>query len=155
MFVTAGVCLNTLETNTAVRSCGFSFSGNNVMLTTDKTMGFPCEILVYDIRDSNQISQCCCYFLTVSLTFVLVSGWHVSQQTFHFVARLGAVGHHPPSLDEALCEEFDFCIGGTADYNGFFLTDLPKLVQLYEALPRGFQTPTFWDSNFFLKVCPT
>lgn len=50
-----GVCLNSLDTNTAVRSCGFSFSANYVMLTTDKTMGFPCEILIYDIRDGNQM----------------------------------------------------------------------------------------------------
>lgn len=50
-----GACLSTLDTNTAVRSCGFSYSANYVMLTTDKTMGFPCEILIYDIRDSSQM----------------------------------------------------------------------------------------------------
>lgn len=50
-----GSCLTTLETNNAVRSCGFSYSANYVMLTTDKTMGFPCEILIYDIRDGNQM----------------------------------------------------------------------------------------------------
>lgn len=50
-----GTCLTSLATNTAVRTCGFSFSGNLVMLSTDKTMGFPCEILIYDTRDGNQI----------------------------------------------------------------------------------------------------
>jgi len=50
-----GQCVSTLDTNTAVRSCGFSFSANYVMLTTDKTMGFPCEILIYDVRDGSQL----------------------------------------------------------------------------------------------------
>ncbi|XP_076472910.1 eukaryotic translation initiation factor 3 subunit I-like [Babylonia areolata] len=50
-----GVNISTLETRTAVRSCGFSYSGNYIMLTTDKTMGFPCEVLVYDIRDDTQM----------------------------------------------------------------------------------------------------
>jgi len=50
-----GTCLSTLETKTAVRSCGFSYSANYVMLTTDKTMGFPCDVMVFDVRDGNQM----------------------------------------------------------------------------------------------------
>jgi len=72
VFVTAGVCLNTLDTNTAVRSCGFSFSANLIMLTTDKTMGFPCDILVYDVRDGSQISQFCSVFFNFSCQLLIV-----------------------------------------------------------------------------------
>eukprot|EP00745_Piridium_sociabile_P000891 TRINITY_DN105586_c0_g1_i1.p1 TRINITY_DN105586_c0_g1~~TRINITY_DN105586_c0_g1_i1.p1 ORF type:complete len:220 (+),score=51.14 TRINITY_DN105586_c0_g1_i1:106-765(+) len=55
--VKTGVCTSTLETRTAVRSCGLSYSGNYIMLTTDKTMGFPCEVMVYDIRDNSQMLE--------------------------------------------------------------------------------------------------
>jgi len=50
-----GACLSTMETKTAVRSCGFSYSANYVMFTTDKTMGFPSEIHIYDVRDGSQL----------------------------------------------------------------------------------------------------
>ncbi|PVD32708.1 hypothetical protein C0Q70_08153 [Pomacea canaliculata] len=52
-----GVSLNSIATDTAVRSCGFSYSGNTIMLTTDKTMGFPCEIRIYDVRDGSQLES--------------------------------------------------------------------------------------------------
>ncbi|XP_046379197.1 eukaryotic translation initiation factor 3 subunit I-like [Haliotis rufescens] len=48
-----GKTLNVLESRTAVRSCGFSYSGNLLMYTTDKTMGLPCEIDIFDINDSS------------------------------------------------------------------------------------------------------
>ena len=40
-----------------VRTCGFSYSGNLIMFTTDKTMGMPCEIHIFDARDSSQLSK--------------------------------------------------------------------------------------------------
>ena len=46
-----------LETKTAVRACGFSYGGKLVMYTTDKTMGFPCEISIFDITDPSQIGK--------------------------------------------------------------------------------------------------
>ncbi|KAK3579123.1 hypothetical protein CHS0354_022143 [Potamilus streckersoni] len=49
--------LAVLETLTAVRSCGFSYSGRTLMYSTDKTMGHPCEIHIYDVRDSTQVSN--------------------------------------------------------------------------------------------------
>ncbi|XP_002167671.1 eukaryotic translation initiation factor 3 subunit I isoform X1 [Hydra vulgaris] len=43
------------DTGSAVRACGFSYSGKKVFYSTDKTMGQTCEIKLYDVRDS--ISQ--------------------------------------------------------------------------------------------------
>uniref|UniRef100_A0A1I8I7U4 Eukaryotic translation initiation factor 3 subunit I n=4 Tax=Macrostomum lignano TaxID=282301 RepID=A0A1I8I7U4_9PLAT len=45
-----GKCVLSVDTNSAVRSCGFDFAGTSAMLTTDKTMGYKCTILLYDIR---------------------------------------------------------------------------------------------------------
>ena len=46
-----GKQLSCMETKTAVRTCQFSYSGNYIMFTTDKTMGHPCEIHIYDVND--------------------------------------------------------------------------------------------------------
>lgn len=46
-----GKTLANLETRTAVRTCGFSYSGKYLMYTTDKTMGHPCEIHIFDINN--------------------------------------------------------------------------------------------------------
>jgi len=46
-----------LETKSAVRTCGFSFSGNTMMFSTDKAMGHQCEISFFDIRDQDQIKN--------------------------------------------------------------------------------------------------
>jgi translation initiation factor 3 subunit I len=53
--VETGKQLLDFSTKSAIRTCGFSFSGNLIMYTTDKAMGQPCEMLVYDLRDSDQI----------------------------------------------------------------------------------------------------
>ena len=45
--------LNSIQTKSAVRTCGFSYSGNMVCYTTDKQMGYPCEINVVDSRNFN------------------------------------------------------------------------------------------------------
>lgn len=39
------------ETNSAVRTCGFSHSGKFLMYSTDSTMNNMCEIYLYDIRE--------------------------------------------------------------------------------------------------------
>lgn len=44
-----------LDTKSAVRTCGFSFSGNLVFFSTDQAMNQTCELFVYDLRDSSQI----------------------------------------------------------------------------------------------------
>lgn len=46
-----GKTLASLDTATAVRTCGFSFSGRYIMYTTDKTMGRPCEIHIFDLNE--------------------------------------------------------------------------------------------------------
>jgi len=52
-----GTQLEEFTTKSAVRTCGFSFSGQMLMYTTDKAMGHPCEMRVYDLRDEYQIKN--------------------------------------------------------------------------------------------------
>lgn len=47
--------ISRIDTNTAGRTCGFSYSGNLVLCTTDKAMGHPCQLMVFDKRDDQQI----------------------------------------------------------------------------------------------------
>uniref|UniRef100_A0A3B4BE08 Eukaryotic translation initiation factor 3 subunit I n=1 Tax=Periophthalmus magnuspinnatus TaxID=409849 RepID=A0A3B4BE08_9GOBI len=46
-----------LNTNSAVRTCGFDFSGNIIMFSTDKQMGYQCFLNFYDLRDPQQIDD--------------------------------------------------------------------------------------------------
>lgn len=50
-----GKNINTLEVKTGVRTCGFSYSGNLLMYSTDKTMGHQCEIHIFDVSDPSQM----------------------------------------------------------------------------------------------------
>lgn len=50
-----GTQLINIPTNTAVRTNGFSYSGQLIMFSTDTTMGKQCTIYIYDIRDDTQI----------------------------------------------------------------------------------------------------
>lgn len=50
-----GKQLALLETNSAVRTCGFDFSGNIIMFSTDKQMGYQCYLNFFDLRDPQQI----------------------------------------------------------------------------------------------------
>jgi len=49
--IETGKNIDTIKTNSAVRTCNFSYSGNMICFTTDKQMGYPCEIYVVDPRD--------------------------------------------------------------------------------------------------------
>jgi len=51
--IETGKQISIIDTKSAVRTCNFSYSGNMVCLTTDKQMGYPCEITVVDGRDFN------------------------------------------------------------------------------------------------------
>ncbi|XP_067862756.1 eukaryotic translation initiation factor 3 subunit I [Heptranchias perlo] len=52
-----GKQLALFKTSSAVRTSGFDFSGNIIMFTTDKQMGYHCYVSFFDIRDSAQISN--------------------------------------------------------------------------------------------------
>lgn len=52
-----GTQLHELSTRSAVRSCGYSYSGNLISFTTDQAMGYPSEMFIYDIRDPSQIAN--------------------------------------------------------------------------------------------------
>lgn len=51
----AGKQLALVNTNSAVRTCGFDFSGNIIMFSTDKQMGYQCFLNFFDLRDPQQI----------------------------------------------------------------------------------------------------
>lgn len=53
-----GKQLAVLDTNSAVRTCGFDFSGNIIMFSTDKQMGYQCYLNYFDLRDPQQIGEC-------------------------------------------------------------------------------------------------
>jgi translation initiation factor 3 subunit I len=48
-----GIAKATYATQTPVRTCGFSYSGNLVFYSTDRSMGKECSIFVRDIRQSS------------------------------------------------------------------------------------------------------
>ncbi|XP_077991124.1 eukaryotic translation initiation factor 3 subunit I-like [Glandiceps talaboti] len=52
-----GKQLAKIDTKTAVRTCGFTYSGQELFFTTDKQMGYECEMFFYDIRDPRQMSN--------------------------------------------------------------------------------------------------
>jgi len=51
--IETGKQMSIIDTKSAVRTCNFSYSGNLACFTTDKQMGYPCEITVVDSRDFN------------------------------------------------------------------------------------------------------
>ena len=55
--------ISRIDTNTAGRTCGFSYSGNLVLCTTDKAMGHPCQLMVFDKRDDQQIRKALPYLI--------------------------------------------------------------------------------------------
>jgi len=52
-----GKQLHCLETQSGVRSCNFSYSGHYINFTTDQTMGYPSELLLFDTRDPSQMTN--------------------------------------------------------------------------------------------------
>lgn len=52
-----GVQVHQLDTASAVRTCGFSYGGQLLFLSTDKTMGKPCEVQVFDLRDEIRLDK--------------------------------------------------------------------------------------------------
>jgi len=64
--VETGKCLNTIDRDSAVRTCLFSYSGNMVVYSTDYAMSKPCEIFFADVRDPTMLSE--------SVTRTTVSG---------------------------------------------------------------------------------
>lgn len=55
VMTSSGKQLALLETSSAVRTCGFDFSGNIIMFSTDKQMGYQCFLNYFDLRDPQQI----------------------------------------------------------------------------------------------------
>jgi len=49
--ISTGKQLGMIDTKSAVRTCGYSYSGNMICFTTDKQMGHPCEINVVDAKN--------------------------------------------------------------------------------------------------------
>ncbi|XP_014665186.1 PREDICTED: eukaryotic translation initiation factor 3 subunit I-like [Priapulus caudatus] len=82
-----GACLHKVDVNTAVRSCGFSYSGNLIMYSTDKTMGKECTINLYDLRDAAQMKN------NEPLLTMLVSGSKVTSAIWASMDETIVSGH--------------------------------------------------------------
>ncbi|VDP64100.1 unnamed protein product [Schistosoma mattheei] len=54
--VETGKCTDTYTTVNPVRTCGVSYCGNLIFLTTDDTGKKSCEIIALDKRDSSHVS---------------------------------------------------------------------------------------------------
>ena len=52
-----GKQLHRIDTRAAVRSCGFSYSGRALLITTDQQRGYESEILLFGLDDPDQISN--------------------------------------------------------------------------------------------------
>jgi len=52
-----GSCRDTFQSPTPVRTCGFSYSGNLVMYTTDNTMDQKCVIRIIDLRAPDEVME--------------------------------------------------------------------------------------------------
>ncbi|KAA0194906.1 Eukaryotic translation initiation factor 3 subunit I, partial [Fasciolopsis buskii] len=80
--ISTGKCLNDYEAQAPVRTCGVSFCGNILFITTDDTTvdqkSKKCEVIVLDKRDPTHVSYLICIFsiqflyLRVLLGFLLL-----------------------------------------------------------------------------------
>jgi hypothetical protein len=52
--VQTGDKISALETKSAVRTCGWSYSGNQIFYSTDKAMGQISELFLYTLADINK-----------------------------------------------------------------------------------------------------
>jgi translation initiation factor 3 subunit I len=48
-----GVTIATIDCKSSVRTCNFSYSGNQAAYSTDKAMGFNCELFIIDVRNAD------------------------------------------------------------------------------------------------------
>lgn len=77
-----GIEVAQIVTKTAVRTCGFSYSGKLLMYTTDKSMGKSCEIKIVDIFDESDISENNCVAnITTTGSKVTSALWGPLDQT--------------------------------------------------------------------------
>ncbi|XP_071807736.1 eukaryotic translation initiation factor 3 subunit I-like [Asterias amurensis] len=67
-----GKCINSFDTPSAVRTCGFTYSGNTLFFSTDKAMGQQCQIFLFDVRDHQQMKDNDAY-LTIPVTMPKVT----------------------------------------------------------------------------------
>jgi len=66
--IETGTEILSYETGSAVRSCGFSYSGKQLFYSTDKAMGRQCEIRFYDVAESLSSSAELSPYLTIPCT---------------------------------------------------------------------------------------
>lgn len=51
--VQTGKEVGRIDTNSSVRTCNFSYSANQASYTTDKTLGYQCEMFIIDVRNTD------------------------------------------------------------------------------------------------------
>lgn len=66
--VETGVEVKNFSTGSAVRVCGFSYSGNELFYCTDQAMGKNCEIMFYNVNDVVSGGEMVEPYLTIPIT---------------------------------------------------------------------------------------
>ncbi len=86
LFFVAGQQLVRKELDSGIRTCGWSFDGSKIMITTDKNMGKDCFVYIFDaVRLKQEGSMSACLFLLCLLSLFVM---HCS-----FMRAVAAVKH--------------------------------------------------------------
>lgn len=55
--IQTGKEISQIVTNSSVRACNYSYSSNMAVYTTDKAMGYPCEMFIIDVRNTDDFGK--------------------------------------------------------------------------------------------------
>lgn len=80
--------IGTISTNSSVRTCSFSYSGNMGVYSTDRAMGHQCEVFIIDVRNVDET------FSTAEPIFnIPISGSRVSSVLWGALDETLITGH--------------------------------------------------------------
>lgn len=95
--VATGECLFTYPMDTSVRRVEFDYTGTKILAVTDKVMGFPGSILVYNINRENPTQQTAEPVLKIDTREGLEK---VSVAGFSYLAKYIAAGHQDGTVSK-------------------------------------------------------
>ncbi|XP_030268154.1 eukaryotic translation initiation factor 3 subunit I isoform X2 [Sparus aurata] len=111
-----GKQLALLHTNSAVRTCGFDFSGNIIMFSTDKQMGYQCFLNFFDLRDPQQIEDNQPYLS------VPCSDYKITSAVWGPLGEFVIAGHENGEINQFSAKLFD---SASMDHIKSFKTERP------------------------------
>jgi len=84
----SGKEIGQLTTNSSVRTCGFSYSANLAVFSTDKALGHQCEMFIMDVRNvDSTLSQ------EDAISRILVNGPRISAILWGALDETIITGH--------------------------------------------------------------